>query len=103
MSLRLRRSIFDSLSTGSFRSAPQQPVVGSFPNRPNATEKSSAAASLKTPPVLSVQDILKALITPLIAIAYLAFCYVVHNRPVRLGHLVDVTEENLCTCCPSPH
>jgi hypothetical protein len=80
-------------------SAARRGFKRSFPNRPHALKR--AATSLKTPPVLSIRDILTALITPLVAIAYLAFCYLVHNRPVRLGHLVDVTEENLYTCCPS--
>jgi hypothetical protein len=94
----------DSHSTSSFRSAPQEPAAGYFPDSPNvtpSTEKANPIGSQKPPPALSILDIGKALIAPIIAIAYLAFCYVVHDRPVRLSKLVDVTPENLCRCYQS--
>lgn len=42
-------------------------------------------------------DILKSLIVPLVAIGYLAFCYVVHKRIVPLKtSFLDLTQYRLC-------
>src|ERR1700733_1791973 len=45
----------------------------------------------------SVWDLLKALLLPMLAIAYLTFCYVVHYRviPVKAHGLVNVSPQNI--------
>lgn len=47
----------------------------------------------------SVWDLLKALLLPMLAIAYLTFCYVVHYRviPVKAHGLVNVSPQNIAS------
>jgi len=57
-------------------------------------------AKLKRPSRLSSALVLmKALLMPMLAIAYLTFCYFVHYRvvPVRANGIVDVSPQNLAS------